>query len=128
MTDAHDVAAVAARALLEPDGHQGKTYDVTGPEALSHTEACAKLGAALGRPVRYVPVDDHTARTAILGAGLNRWMTDALIELYQDYRQSGTTGYATAVHSTVAEVTGAPPRTLDQFLADDLNQKGSVPA
>ena len=39
-------------------------------------------------------VDDETARSAMLGAGLNRWMADALIELYQDYRRSGTTGYA----------------------------------
>ncbi len=117
MVDARDVAAVAAEALTgaEPTG---MTYDVTGPEALSHAEACEKLGERLGRSVRYVPVDDDTARAAMLGAGLNQWFTDALIELYQDYRRSGQNGYAAEVHPTVFDVTGTKPRTLDQALAD----------
>jgi uncharacterized protein YbjT (DUF2867 family) len=118
MTDARDVAAVAARALTE-DGHAGKAYDITGPEALSHAEACARLGAALGRPVRYVPIDDATARSAMLGAGLGDWLTDGLIELYQDYRRSATSGYAARVSDAVREITGKPARTLDQALAED---------
>jgi len=117
MTDARDVAAVAAAALTG-DGHAGRIYDVTGPEALTHAEAGEKLGARLGRPVRYVPVDDDTARTGMLGAGLNQWLTDALIELYQDYRKSGTDGYASGVQDTVRDITGAPPRSLDDALAD----------
>jgi uncharacterized protein YbjT (DUF2867 family) len=116
MVDARDVAAVAACALTE-DGHVGKAYDVTGPEALSHDEACQKLGKRLGRAVRYVPVDDATARSAMLSAGIGEWLTDGLIELYQDYRRSGPAGYAAQVNGTVLDVTGAKPRTLDQALA-----------
>lgn len=116
MVDARDVAAVAARALTE-DGHVGQAYDVTGPEALSHDEACQKLGQRLGRQVRYVPVDDDAARAAMLGAGVGEWLADALIELYQDYRRSGTAGYAARVHDTVLDVTRTKPRTLDQALA-----------
>jgi uncharacterized protein YbjT (DUF2867 family) len=119
MTDARDVAAVAARVLTE-DGHSGQAYDITGPEALSHDQACAQLGAALGRPVRYVPVDDATARSAMLAAGLGGWLTDGLIELYQDYRRSGLSGYAAQVSDAVRAITGTPPRTLDQALADEL--------
>jgi hypothetical protein len=70
-------------------------------EALSHAEACQKLAAALGRPVRCVPVDDETVRPTTLSAGLNRWMADVLIEPYQDYRRSGTDGYAAQVSDTV---------------------------
>jgi uncharacterized protein YbjT (DUF2867 family) len=117
MTDARDVAAVAAR-VLTGDGPAGQAYDLTGPEALSHADACGKLGAALRQPIRYVPVDDDTARSAMLGAGLNRWFADALIELYQDYRRSGLDGYAAQVTDTVREVTGAPPRTLEQALSE----------
>jgi uncharacterized protein YbjT (DUF2867 family) len=116
MVDARDVAAVAARALTE-DGHAGRAYDVTGPDALGHDEACQKLGARLGRPVRYVPVDDATARSAMLSGGIGEWLADGLIELYQDYRRSGTAGYAARVHGTVLDVTGTQPRTLDQALA-----------
>ena len=117
MVDAGDVAAVAARVLTE-DGHVGQAHDVTGREALGHSEACEKLGRRLGRRVRYVPVDDDAARAAMLSAGLGEWLADALIELYQDYRRSGTTGYAARVHDTVLDVTGTKPRTLDQALAD----------
>jgi len=91
MIDARDVAAVAAR-ILTGDGATGAAYDVTGPEALSHAEAAHQLGAHLGRSVQYVAVDDDTARAAMLSAGLQPWLTDALIELYQDYRRSGTEG------------------------------------
>jgi uncharacterized protein YbjT (DUF2867 family) len=126
MTDARDVAAVAARVLLD-DARTGTGYDVTGPEALSHAEACEKLSARLGRPVRYVPVEDGAARSAMLDAGLNHWMTDALIELYQDYRRSGSYGYAAQVASTVPAVTGRPAHTLDRALADDLGASGAAP-
>jgi uncharacterized protein YbjT (DUF2867 family) len=116
MVDARDVAGVAACALTE-DGHVGKAYDVTGPQALSHDEASEKLGKRLGRAVRYVPVDDATARSAMLGAGIGEWLTDGLIELYQDYRRSGPSGYAAQVNGTVLDVTRAKPRTLEQALA-----------
>ncbi len=119
MVDARDVAAVAA-AVLTGRRHAGKTYDVTGPAPVSHAQACEKLGERLGRPVRYVPVDDDTARSAMLGAGLNTWFTDALVELYQDYRRSGADGYAARVHGAVHEITGRPARTLDQALDDEL--------
>jgi hypothetical protein len=55
----------------------------------------------------------------MLQAGLNQWMTDALIELYQDYRRSGTDGYAAQVFGTVEAVTGTGARSLAQFLADE---------
>ncbi len=51
-------------------------------------------------------------------------MTDALIELYQDYRRSGTGGYAAKVHDTVQTVTSAPPRTLDQAVSAGLSHAG----
>lgn len=54
----------------------------------------------------------------MLGAGLQRWMADALIELYQDYRRSGQDGYAAQVHESVQAVTGRPPRSLKQALTD----------
>jgi len=115
MVDARDVAAVAARVLAgEP---AGRARDVTGPEALSHAEAAAKLAASLGRQVRYVPVDDAAARSGMLAAGMGEWLADGLIELYRDYRRSGPDGYAARVHGTVRDLTGAEPRTLDRSLA-----------
>lgn len=50
--DARDIAAVAARVLLE-DGHEGKAYDLTGSEALTYAEVAALFTEVLGRPIRY---------------------------------------------------------------------------
>jgi len=115
MVDTRDVAAVAAVVLTEP-GHAGAHYDVTGPEALSYTDVAAKLTGATGRPVTYVDVPDEAVRQALLGTGLNQWFASALVGLHQDYRRSGTGGYAAQVTGTVQRLTGGPARSLDDLL------------
>jgi uncharacterized protein YbjT (DUF2867 family) len=117
MVDTRDVAAVAAAALTE-DGHAGAHYDVTGPEALSYSDVAVKLTSALDRQISYVDAPDEAVRQALLGAGLNEWFAGALVGLYQDYRMSGTGGYAAQVTDTVQRVTGRPARSLDGLLGE----------
>ena len=117
MVDTRDVAAVAAAVLTQP-GHAGAHYDVTGPEALSYADVAAKLTSAIRRRISYVAAPDDTVREALLGAGLNEWFATALVGLYQDYRRSGTDGYAARVTSTVERLTGRPPRSLDALLGE----------
>jgi uncharacterized protein YbjT (DUF2867 family) len=117
MADTRDVAAVAAVVLTEP-GHTGAHYDVTGPEALSYTDVAAKLTAAMGRPISYVAAPDDAVRQGLLSAGLNEWFANALVGLYQDYRRSGTDGYAAQVTDTVERLTGRPARSLDDLLRE----------
>lgn len=117
MVDTRDVAAVAAVALTEP-GHAGAHYDITGPEALSYADVAAKLTVALGRPITYIDTPDEAVRQALLGAGLNQWFANALVGLYQDYRRSGTDGYAAKVTGTVQQLTGHPARSLDDLLGE----------
>ncbi|GAB3817502.1 SDR family oxidoreductase [Kribbella italica] len=50
--DATDLAAVAVEALLG-DGHHTQTYEVTGPEPLTFTEACATISRVTGRDIQY---------------------------------------------------------------------------
>ena len=117
MVDTRDVAAVAAVALCDQD-HAGAQYDVTGPEALSYADVAARLTGALGREVSYVDVPDAAVREALLAAGLSDWFAGALIGLYQDYRRSGTEGYAARVTDTVTRLTGRRARSLDDLLAE----------
>ncbi len=117
MVDTRDVGAVAAVVLTEP-GHAGAGYDVTGPEALSYDDVAAKLTETMGRRVSYADVPDDAVRQALLGAGLTPWFAGALVGLYQDYRRSGTDGYAAQVTGTVAELTGREARSLDDLLAE----------
>ena len=117
MVDTRDVAAVAAVVLTEA-GHENAHYDVTGPEALSYADVAARLTTAMGRPITYVAAPDDAVRQALLGAGLNEWFANALVGLYQDYRRSGTDGYAAQVTDTVERLTGRPARSLDDLLRE----------
>jgi uncharacterized protein YbjT (DUF2867 family) len=117
MVDTRDVAAVAAAVLTEP-GHAGAGYDVTGPEALSYADVAAKLTTVLGRPISYVDAPDDAVRQALVGFGLSEWFAGALVGLYQDYRRSGSDGYAAQVTDTVPRLTGRPARSLDDLLAE----------
>ena len=117
MVDTRDVAAVAAVLLSEP-GHAGETVEVTGPEAVSYAGVARRLSAALGRTITYVDAPDQAVHDALVAMGLGEWMVAGLVELFQDYRRSGHDGYAAKVTDAVQRLTGRPPRTLEQLLAE----------
>jgi uncharacterized protein YbjT (DUF2867 family) len=117
MVDTRDVGAVAAAVITSP-GHEGHTYDVTGPEAISYEDVATKLSATLGRKITYIDAPDDAVRGALDGFGMPPWLAGSLVDLFQDYRRSGTDGYAAQVTDTVQQLTGRPARTLDQLLAE----------
>ena len=111
--DVRDIAAVAAVALTER-GHEGRTYDLTGPQALTHSEMAAHLSDALGRRVEFIDVSPEAMRGALVSVGLPPWQADGLLEDYAHYRR----GEAAAVFSGVQDVTGQAPRTFATFARD----------
>ena len=111
--DARDIAAVAAKALLEP-GHEGKTYLLTGPVVLSYAEVAEKISAAIGKPVRYVDVPTAESRAAMLGAGMPKWLADDLVTIQVDT----ASGLLAAVSGDVEAVLGRSPRGFDDFARD----------
>jgi uncharacterized protein YbjT (DUF2867 family) len=66
--DIRDVAAVAVRTLTS-DGHVGKTYTLTGPEALTNSEIAQTLSEALGREIRYINLAPAQLKGALVSAG-----------------------------------------------------------
>ena len=113
VVDVRDNAAVAAAALTEP-GHEGRTYTLTGPEALTHAEMAAAISDAVGRPVTFVDIPPDAMRDALLGMGMPPWQADGLVEDYAHYRR----GEAAAVASGVQDATGQPPRAFANFARD----------
>ncbi|WP_421830391.1 SDR family oxidoreductase [Larkinella sp.] len=111
--DIRDIAFVAAEALTRP-GHEGKTYNLTGPEALTHQQMAAHFSDVLGRPVLYIDVPPAHLRQALLSVGFPEWQADGLIEDYAHYAR----GEASAVSSAIREVTGKPPRDFKSFVRD----------
>jgi uncharacterized protein YbjT (DUF2867 family) len=113
VVDVRDIAAVAVVALTK-SGHEGKTYDITGPEALTHAEMAAQLSEALHRPVAFVDVPEQRFREALRGFHMPDWQADGLVEDYAHYRQ----GEASNISSAVQEVTGAAPHPFIAFAHD----------
>jgi uncharacterized protein YbjT (DUF2867 family) len=111
--DVRDIAAVAVVALTE-DGHEGKTYDLTGPEALTHGEMAAKLSKAVGQDIQYVDVPEEAMMEALLNVGLPRWQVVGLNEDYAHYRR----GEAPTIATGVQDATGVRPHSFDHFARD----------
>lgn len=114
--DVRDIGAVAAM-ILTSDGHGGKTYTLTGPEALNYTQVAEKLSALLGRAVKYVALTQEQLRQSMRDVGMPSWQVDALADL-QAYYTDGAGGKAT---SDVGDVLGREPIRMDQFLAENVS-------
>ena len=112
--DALDVGRAAAVTLAE-SGHEGRAYTLTGPAAFGIEEAAATMSRASGRKITYVDVPEPTAKSAMLGAGMPEWMTDAMMDLHAIDKA----GYAAAVTADVAELTGRPGRSFEEFVAEN---------
>jgi uncharacterized protein YbjT (DUF2867 family) len=108
--DVGDIAE-AAVAALTGSGHEGKTYPLTGPEALGMAEVAEKLSAATGKPVRYVDVPPEDAKRAQLAAGVPPYLVDALAELFAE-RRKGKEAQASPVIETII---GRRATSFDEF-------------
>jgi uncharacterized protein YbjT (DUF2867 family) len=108
--DVGDIAEIAAK-VLSGSGHEGKTYPLTGPQALTMAEVAEKLSAATGKTIRYVNVPPEAARQAQLAAGMPPYLADALFELFAERRN----GKEATVWPDAAALLGRPPTSFDEF-------------
>jgi len=109
--DERDIAAVAARALLE-DGHAGRSYVLTGPESLTHAAQVEAIAEALGRRLRLEELSPDGFREATAGL----WPERAVTMLLNAW--GAALGHPAHVTSTVAEVTGTPARSFRDWARD----------
>ena len=112
IVDEADVAAVAAAALLE-DGHSGRTYTPTGPEAVTPIAAARRIGDVIGRDIRLVELTLEQARDQMRASGLREEVIDYIVE-YGTHAPE----VAYTVLPTVHQVTGRPARSFEQWVAE----------
>jgi hypothetical protein len=86
MIDPRDVAATAAAVLTE-DGHQGRTYELTGPEAITFHDVAAQVSELRGRPAQFVPVPESDALEGLLQAGLPNWLAGNIVAVFAMLRR-----------------------------------------
>ncbi len=121
-----DIADVAT-AVLAGTGHEGRTYNVTGPEALTMAETAAILSAAIKRKIVYrsqTPQEARTTRSTsrlekyeaerrmLTGEGLN----DYEVEVFVTHFLQIANGELAEISSAVPDLTGHPAQSLAQYL------------
>ena len=108
-----DVADIARAAfvLLTTPGHEGKTYALSGPEALTMEQIAEQISRAIGTTVRYVSISREERRRALLAAGVPSFFVDAFDAQASERLQ----GREAIVHPETHTALGIPPTTFAAF-------------
>ena len=110
--DVRDVADTAATALLS-SGHEGQTYDINGPDALTGDSVAAAWSRALGREVRYAG-DDLDAWEQQSLQHMPDWMVFDFKLMFDFFQKNGFTASDEAM-ARQERVIGHAPRTFEDY-------------
>ncbi len=109
-----DVGAVVAHVLQSPRDHIGRTYDLTGPEALTFDEVAEIVARITGRPCSFVDETLEEARASRAHFGAPDWQVDAWISTYTAIRD----GELEHVSGDVDRLLGRPATSFDEAVAE----------
>ncbi len=113
MIDVRDIVDVAV-AVLTGSGHEGKSYILTGPAAISFHDVASTFSKVLGKDVSYVSVPGEAALQSMVGMGFPEWIAKGYVELSEGFGEN----FANRVTDNVATLTGHPARSFKQFARD----------
>lgn len=114
LVDARDIAA-AAVVVLTTDGHAGKVYELTGPEALTYAELAEKISKEAGGQVIYTDVPPTELKEKMVSSGIPEWFAAAMSDLYV----AGQSGALAKVTETLKQLIGTPPRSFAAFVHEN---------
>ncbi|MCX6399914.1 MAG: SDR family oxidoreductase [Propionibacteriales bacterium] len=109
-----DIARCAVSVLLDPAGHAGSTYDLTGPEAIDFTDVARILTAHTGRTVTFHDETVEEAYESRKRWPAPQWQYDAWVSTYTAIAR----GELAAVSDDVRLLTGSDPVGLETLLTD----------
>ena len=107
-----DDVADAAVAVLTGEGHEGNTYDATGPRSVTLAEIAAELSRATGRDIRYEYETVEQAWASRSGFGAPEFEVEGWITSYTAI----AAGELDLVTDDVERLTGHPPTDLTDWL------------
>lgn len=114
--DERDLAAVAARALLE-EGHHGAVYNLTGPESITQADQVRTISQITKYPARWEEVPPGRTRTELLAMGWPPQAVDGVLQAQADLAR-----HPAPVTPAVEEVTKTAPRTFGAWVADHVEE------
>jgi uncharacterized protein YbjT (DUF2867 family) len=107
----------AAVHILTTRSTWGRHYDLTGPALFSWPEALDVLAELLGEKVTFVTTTERALIGRLTGAGIAPGMAELLVTR----EWAILAGENERITTTFAELTGRAPRSLDRFLAENLD-------
>jgi (4-alkanoyl-5-oxo-2,5-dihydrofuran-3-yl)methyl phosphate reductase len=113
--DPRDIASVAACSLTQP-GHNGKAYELTGPELLTIGEMVQVISQVLGKPIQYRDIPPIAAKLFMLKSGMEKTLVNALMEMLGTLRRD----QGAILTGTVQEVTGRLPGTFEAWCREHI--------
>lgn len=123
VVDPRDVAEVAVATLLTAR-HAGRTYTLTGPEAISTADQAATLAAVLGRPVETVDLSPEQTRQYLVAAGMGDTYVEGVLAGTAYVRGGG----GAEVSEDVQRVLGRRGRTYREWAQDHREAFAQVPS
>jgi uncharacterized protein YbjT (DUF2867 family) len=112
--DVRDTGAVAARILVDPAPHAGKTYEFTGAQT-TYGEFAEVFSKLLGRRIAYVAITPEQNEQAMKARGMPDWLI-AHVRTITGIALAG--GLSTAKTGPIQDLVNRAPRTTQQFVED----------
>lgn len=117
----------SAVAVLTGEGHEGRIYNITGPELQTFGEVAAIMAEVTGRPVEYVSLDDEGQYAMFDAMGIPRrpvddleiagipWNSDDMVSFGRAIRE----GFLELCTDDVQQLTGRKARSVRQMIKDN---------
>lgn len=110
--DIEDVADAAVAVLTEPGQHAGRTYELTGPRALTFAEAVELISRASGRPLTYRRVSPEEYAATLVAEGLSDDDAHHVAEMFVLMER----GLISSTTDGLATLLGREPRTFEEYV------------
>ena len=123
-----DDCVAAAVAVMTSEGHEGQTYNITGPELQTFEEVTVILSEVTGKSISYVSVDDDQQYAMFDAMGIPRrpvddqtvgglpWNSDDMVTFGQAIRE----GFLEVCTKDVERLTGRPARSVRQMIEENV--------
>ncbi|MCL4066444.1 SDR family oxidoreductase [Pseudomonas sp. GX19020] len=103
----------AAANLLLGEGHEGKTYNITGSDAWSYGDIAAGLSRLTGRAIGYQDIPEEALTAGMRAAGIPDFVIWLTLGTIRDIRD----GQYDIASRDLEILLGRAPKSLDQMLA-----------
>ncbi len=107
-----DDVAAAATSTLTSVGHDGRSYDLTGPAAFTLAEAAGSMARATGKPIRFHDETEADAYASRASSGAPDWEVRGWVTSYLAIRDGSLDHVGTGVRT----LTGRDPVSFDEYL------------